>query len=177
MYGAEFRQFLDASPDQVLGELARYAGADIELNQTNAWQEQIRLLKTLELPAHLADTAKLYFEYTIPRLGRRVDVILIAGHVLFVIEFKVGERHFTGSALDQVWDYALDLKHFHEASHGLSIAPLLVATEAPQQSIQVQGTLHDYGLVRPLRASGIDLTAAVQHCLSFFEASGIEAHV
>lgn len=104
-------------------------------------------------------------------------MILIAGQVLFVIGSKVGERHFTAPALDQAWNYTLDLKHFHEASHGLSIAPLLVATEAPQQSIQVQGTLHDYGLVRPLRASGIDLTAAVQHCLSFFEASGIEAHV
>lgn len=177
MYGAEFRQFLDAGPDHILGELVRHAGADIELNQTNAWQEQIRILKTLELPLHLANTAKLYFEYTIPRLGRRVDVVLIAGHVLFVIEFKVGERHFTASALDQVWDYALDLKHFHEASHGLSIAPLLVATEATPQPIEVQGTLHDDGLARPVRASGSDLTAAVQQCLSFFEASDIDAQV
>ncbi|MGH3710413.1 MAG: DUF2075 domain-containing protein [Pseudonocardiaceae bacterium] len=177
MYGAGFRQFLDADPDHILGELARHAGADIELNQTNAWQEQIRLLKTLEFPAHLGDTAKLYFEYTIPRLGRRVDVILIAGHVLFVIEFKVGEQHFTASALDQVWDYALDLKHFHEASHRLSIAPLLVATEVTPQSIEIQGTLHDDGLVRPVRTGGGDLSAAVEQCLSFFEASDIDAQV
>ncbi|MEO6104286.1 MAG: DUF2075 domain-containing protein [Pseudoxanthomonas sp.] len=175
LYGAEFRQFLKAGPDHILGELVRHAGADIELNQTNAWQEQIRLLKTLQLPAHLADTAKLYFEYTIPRLGRRVDVILIAGHVLFVIEYKVGERHFTAAALDQVWDYALDLKHFHEASHGLSIAPLLVATEASRQTIEIQGTLHDDGLVRPVRASGGDLSVAVEQCLSFFDAPDIDA--
>lgn len=175
LYGAGFRQFLDSDPNHILGELVRHSGADIDHNQTNAWLEQIRLLKTLELHAHLADTAKLYFEYTIPRLGRRVDVILIAGHVLFVIEFKVGERHFAASALDQVWDYALDLKHFHEASHGLSITPLLVATEAPQQSIEVQRTLHDDGLVRPVRACGGDLSAAVEQCLSFFDASDIDA--
>lgn len=175
LYGAGFRQFLDTDPDHILGELVRHSGADIDHNQTNAWLEQIRLLKTLELQAHLADTEKLYFEYTIPRLGRRVDVILIAGNVLFVIEFKVGERHFTASALDQVWDYALDLKHFHEASHGLSITPLLVATEAPQQSIEVQRTSHDDGLVRPVRACGGDLSAAVEQCLSFFDASDIDA--
>ena len=175
LYGAGFRQFLDAGPDHILGELVRHTGADIDHNQTNAWLEQIRLLKTLELPVHLVDTAKLYFEYTIPRLGRRIDVVLIAGHVLFVIEFKVGEKQFTASGLDQVWDYALDLKHFHEASHGLSIAPLLVATEASPQIIEIQGTLHDDGLVRPIRASSGDLSAAIEQCLSFFEASDIDA--
>ncbi|WP_334178590.1 DUF2075 domain-containing protein [Pseudoxanthomonas sp.] len=175
LYGAGFRQFLDTDPDHILGELVRYTGADVDHNQTNAWLEQIRLLKILELPAHLADTAKLYFEYTIPRLGRRVDVILIVGHALFVIEFKIGERHFTSSALDQAWDYALDLKHFHEASHGLSIAPLVVATEAPQQPIEVQATLHDDGLVRPVCTSGSNLSAAIDQCLSFFDAPDIDA--
>ena len=175
LYGAWFREFLNADPDHILGELVRHTGADIDHNQTSAWLEQIRSLKALELRCGLADTTKLYFEYTIPRLGRRVDVILIAGHVLFVIEFKIGERHFTASALDQVWDYALDLKHFHEASHGLSIAPLLVATEAPSQFIEVQATLHDDGLVRPVRACGGDLSSAVERCLSFFDAPDIDA--
>jgi hypothetical protein len=50
--------------------------------------------------------------------------------VLFVIEFKVGEREFTSAALDQVWDYALDLRNFHETSHAVAIAPILVATQA-----------------------------------------------
>jgi hypothetical protein len=29
-----------------------------------------------------------------------------------------------------VWDYALDLKNFHEASHSVSIVPILIATES-----------------------------------------------
>ena len=33
------------------------------------------------------------------------------------MEFKIGETEFTLAGTDQVWDYALDLKDFHEASH------------------------------------------------------------
>src|SRR5437773_5745173 len=65
-----------------------------------------------------------------PRMGRRNDVALVIGPVIFAIEFKVEEKTFDRSAIDQVWDYGLDLKNFHEASHGASILPILVATEA-----------------------------------------------
>lgn len=63
-------------------------------------------------------------------MGRRIDVVLVLGPVLFVIEFKVGETEFTRAALNQVWDYALDLKNFHAASHDAALVPILVATEA-----------------------------------------------
>lgn len=167
-------QFLGSSTNEVLGELARHAGNDIELNQNNAWQQQIHLLKQLTLPIELAAGARLYFEYAIPRLGRRIDVVLAVGHVLFVVEFKVGEKQFTVSALDQVWDYALDLKHFHEGSHALCIAPVLICTEAPLQKIEIQGTLHDDGLVRPIRASSGDLAVVIEKALAFFEAPVID---
>jgi hypothetical protein len=61
-------------------------------------------------------------------MGKRIDVVLLIGPVIFVLEFKVGESHFTSSALDQVTDYCLDLKNFHESSYGAFIAPILVAT-------------------------------------------------
>ena len=175
LYASDYSSFLASSPNEILGELARHAGNDIELNQNNAWQQQIQLLKQLTLPPGLAQDAKLYFEYTIPRLGRRVDVILVIGHVLFVVEFKIGEKHFTVPALDQVWDYALDLKNFHEASHGLCMAPVLIATEARAQKIEVQGTLHDDGLIRPIRTNGTDLAAVIESVLTFFEAPPIDA--
>ena len=63
-------------------------------------------------------------------MGRRIDAVLLIGPVVFVIEFKVGESVFERAALDQVWDYALDLKNFHEASHSVSIVPVLIATGA-----------------------------------------------
>jgi hypothetical protein len=75
-------------------------------------------------------TGSLFLEFNIPRMGRRIDAVLLIGPVVFVLEFKVGESVFERGALDQVWDYALDLKNFHEASHSVSIVPVLIATGA-----------------------------------------------
>ena len=63
-------------------------------------------------------------------MGRRIDAVLLIGPTVFVIEFKVGEDLFDRTAIDQVWDYALDLKNFHEASHDAPVVPILVATES-----------------------------------------------
>lgn len=138
-------------------------------------QEEIAALKALQLPEAVRATAKIYFEYTIPRLGRRADVILLVGHVLFVLEFKAGESKFNVAALDQVWDYALDLKNFHDASHDLCIAPVLVATEAPSQKIELQCTLHDDGLIRPVRTNTDDLSCVIEKSLNFLKAPPIDA--
>jgi hypothetical protein len=174
LYGAKFDQFVKASPAEILGELTQRAGGDLDLTQNNAWQDQISILKKLDLPESESHSAKIYFEYTIPRLGRRADVILIVGHVLFVLEFKAGESQFNVAALDQVWDYALDLKNFHDASHDICIAPVLVATEAKSQRIDPQRTLHDDALIRPIRANADDLSKVVAETLKFFTADRID---
>ena len=77
-------------------------------------------------------TGSVFLEFSIPRMGRRVDAVVLIGPVVFVLEFKVGERTFDRAGVDQVWDYALDLKNFHKASHSASIVPILVATEATE---------------------------------------------
>lgn len=174
MYSDTFSDFVRRSSDEILGKLSRRAGGDVDFTQNNAWQEQIAILKALTLPEAERDSAKLYFEYTIPRLGRRADVVLIVGHVLFVLEFKVGESSFNPSALDQVWDYALDLKHFHEASHDLRIAPVLIPTKAETQTISLQPTLHEDGLVRPIRSSVSALQGVIADALAFFTAPRID---
>ena len=176
MYCDTFNDFAKRSSDEILGELVRRAGGNVDLTQTNAWLEQIVILKALKLPKAERDSAKLYFEYTIPRLGRRADVILIVGHVLFVVEFKVGESDFPPAALDQVWDYALDLKHFHEASHDLCIAPVLIPTKADRQPIALQATLHDDGLVRPIRSGIGALQDVIADSLTHFSAPRIDIH-
>lgn len=175
LYGASYDEFAEASSTEILGELTKRAGGDLDLTQNNAWQEQIEILKGLRLPESERPSARIYFEYTIPRLGRRADVILIVGHVLFVVEFKAGESHFTVAALDQVWDYALDLKNFHDASHDICIAPILAATKAEPQAIELQRTMHDDGLIRPVRASPNDLAEIITKTLQFFTAPRIEA--
>lgn len=175
LYGEGFTEFVERNDEEILGALTRRAGGDLDITQNNAWQEQIRLLKELQLPEAERTTAKIYFEYTIPRLGRRVDVILLIGHVLFVLEFKAGESSFNMAALDQVWDYALDLKNFHDASHDICIAPVLIATQAAAQRIELQLTQHDDGLIRPVRASPRDLASLIVETLAFFDAPSIDS--
>ena len=174
-YSELFKDFVQRSPEEILGTLTQHAGGDLDLTQNNAWQEQIHILQALKLPTTELQTAKVYFEYTIPRLGRRVDVILLVGHVLFVLEFKAGESHFTVAALDQVWDYALDLKNFHDASHDACIVPVLVATKASAQEIQLQRTVHDDGLIRPIRACPADLSNVIVKALAFRASPSIDA--
>ena len=64
----------------------------------------------------------IYFEYSIPRMGKRIDALIIIDNIVFVIEFKVGEHKYLRYHLEQVWDYALDLKNFHEPSHKAALA-------------------------------------------------------
>ncbi len=175
LYGALFIDFVQQSDAEILGELTKYAGGDLELTQNNAWQEEIAILKALQLPKSERGTAKIYFEYTIPRVGRRVDVILVVGHVLFVLEFKSGASIFHRAALDQVWDYALDLKNFHETSHALCVAPVLIATSATDQVVEIQRTMHDDELVRPIRSSPENLPSVIESALEFFDSPRIDA--
>ncbi len=92
---------------------------DLTGTQRGAWLEQAEILKRV-LARH---QGALYLEFTIPRMGRRIDALVIIGPVIFVLEFKVGEQIFSAQDMDQVEDYALDLHNFHEGSHHAFIAP------------------------------------------------------
>lgn len=112
--------------------MAQHHEFALEDLQKNAWLAQIDILK-----ATLVGIAKgrLYFEYSIPRMGKRADNILIIRDLIFVIEFKVGESFYSATAKNQVIDYCLDLKNFHSQSHDKKIIPILVATEADTEEI------------------------------------------
>jgi hypothetical protein len=76
-------------------------------------------------------------------MGRRIDVVLLIESALFVLEFKIGERQFTSYAINQVYDYALDLKNFHETSRNLLIAPIVIATNATGPPPTIRTTIHN----------------------------------
>jgi len=128
-YGDSIEGFLYADPDAVIGQLSKNSDFSLLTTQKGAWLEQIQILRT-ELQGL---TGSIFLEFNIPRMGRRIDAVLLIGPVAFVIEFKVGESGFDRASVDQVWDYSLDLKNFHEASHSISIVPILVATKAKNQ--------------------------------------------
>jgi hypothetical protein len=125
-YSSSIADFFQLQPEQILGQMARVHPFDLTGYQRDAWIEQTRLLKEILSPYQ----GKLYFEFSIPRMGRRIDAVVIIGPVVFVIEFKVGASAYEAADLDQVMDYALDLHNFHEGSHHATLVPILVATNA-----------------------------------------------
>ena len=125
-YSASIADFRQTQSQIILGLLAANSDFALIPTQRDAWVEEINFLRnSLD-----GLTGSLLLEFSIPRMGRRIDAVILVGPVVFVVEFKVGERIFDRVAVDQVWDYALDLKNFHEASHAVAIVPILVATEA-----------------------------------------------
>lgn len=162
-YSETVSGFLDAAPSSIIGTLAESNEFPLEVTQRDAWAEQIRVLKAALAPYGQQGT--VYFEYSIPRLGRRIDVVALIGPVLFVLEFKVGQTQFTASAIDQVWDYALDLKNFHEPSHYCAVAPILIATQADPWPITVDWSSYDDRVLRPLRCNAVTLPDALREVL------------
>lgn len=172
-YSSKLDEFLHASADGVLGELARNSGFSIELSQRNAWIRQIDILKQQLQPWRSA--GHIFFEFVVPRMGRRIDVLVLIRNAVLVVEFKVGEANFTRAALDQVWDYALDLKNFHEPSHEVTIAPLLVATEADAGFSAVAASHHDDGVLLPIRTDAGSLGGCIQQVLALSDGPDIDA--
>ncbi|ARK12667.1 DUF2075 domain-containing protein [Fibrella sp. ES10-3-2-2] len=125
-YQNTIHNFLAESSNSIFGHLSKKHEHDLEDLQKNAWLNQIEFLKTRLSDIH----GKIYFEFSIPRMGKRVDNILIVNNYIFVIEFKIGGDKYTPAAQDQTLDYCLDLFNFHEGSHNKSIVPILVATKA-----------------------------------------------
>ena len=175
MYGESLNAFMRQDLAHILGQLLKQSEGSVELTQRNAWEEQIRILKEVAFPRNFADDARIYLEYTVPRLGRRADVVLLIGHVLFVLEFKVGESNISGYALDQVWDYALDFKNFHDASHQIPIIPVLVATEISKQDFVLNTTGHGDGLLRPISVAPDQILDVIHSGLSYFHGQHIDA--
>lgn len=161
-YSASLPGFLKADANAIVGVLARRSDFDVTGEQTEAWLSQIALLK----PA-LAGFAngQVYFEFVVPRLGRRIDVVVLIGHLLFVLEFKTGRQEFTRAAREQVWDYALDLKNFHQTSHDAQIVPLLVALGASQDGYAPQLKTYKDGVFYPIEITADSLGNLIHQLL------------
>ena len=166
-YAASIEAFRAASAEEILGALASNSGFDIVLTQRNAWRAQIDFLRERLSGV----TGSILFEFSIPRMGRRIDVVLLVGGMVFVVEFKVGAVGYDSSAIDQVWDYALDLKNFHEASHGLTIVPMLVLPHGRDQLDPLQRDAD--GVVRPLRVNRRGFRDALDLAAGTFSAEPI----
>jgi DUF2075 family protein len=164
-YSDNISDFLQKLPETIIGEISVNGRLGHINTELYAWEFQVKLLKEV-LQNH---EGHLFFEFSIPRMGKRVDCLLIIKNIVFVIEFKVGEKEFTNQNIEQVWDYALDLKNFHKPSHSLLLVPILVATQAKVKKIEIITSSHNDNLVNPLKTNAESLGNTINDILLFFE--------
>lgn len=126
-YEDSINKFLNRDTDNILGIISsNNSSAETKIQQKNTWIQEINILKR-ELKGL---DGRIIFEYTIPRMGKRVDNIILHKNIIFVLEFKCGSEKYYSMDYDQVYDYALDLKNFHKESFDKFIVPILIATDA-----------------------------------------------
>lgn len=170
-FSESINAFCSLSVEEIIGILILNNEFSSERTQTEAWKRQIEILQ----PILIGLNGSIFFEYSIPRMGKRIDVVLIIDNVIFILEFKVGEKEFLQAALDQVWDYSLDLKNFHETSVSHLIAPVLVATKAKEVLISIATTNHSDNLLFPIKSNANNLLHTINAVLEYSDGENIDS--
>lgn len=168
-YSSKISNFIKSSENEILGTLAQHNEFSLEQTQRESWIQEIKILKEVLKNYE----GSIFFEYSIPRMGRRIDVVLLIKNVIFILEFKVGEKEFLQSAIDQVSDYALDLKNFHKTSHKPLIAPILIATRAKAGFPSISKTPHNDNVLDPIRTNTELLLGVINAVLQFADGDNI----
>lgn len=169
-YSTSITEFLTSRSDGIVGLLTEAHEFSLEKTQRDAWLEEISLLKEVLQGFN----GEIYFEYSIPRIGKRIDVVCIIGPVIFVLEFKVGEKYYLQYAIDQVVDYGLDLKNFHDSSHKQIIAPILIATQAENFVLNIGFTPQNDKLLFPNLCNAKMLQTVLSKILHFASGNAID---
>lgn len=162
-YSANISDFLQQSNSEVLGIIHRNdALTQTTLLQSNTWETEVQILKE---QLRSMGEGRIVFEYTIPRMGKRVDVVLLYRNIVFLLEFKCGDTEYRQSTYDQVYDYALDLRNFQKESHNKLLVPIIVSTRAVavENEIRVRGRI-----VEPLRCNANNIGTAISLVASRF---------
>lgn len=149
LYHNSFAQFLSEDDNSIFGMLCGSYHGEALTTTREAWQGEISVMKQILAPYQNED-GQIIFEYDIPRLGKRIDVVLLLRGIVFCLEFKVGQSSILEADIDQVLDYALDLKNFHLYSQDKLIVPILVATNYRRSSSTIRASVYDDRVVNPL---------------------------
>ena len=157
-YSDTISRFLTKNTEEIIGKLTLASQHDINDDTSNSWVEEIETLKGVLTP--YKERGSVYFEYNIPRMGRRADVILVIDELIFILEFKTAGSKFTHDAITQVWDYALDLKNFQEGSLNRVIVPILVAPSEKDRNCSFALNHFEDNVYEPLRTNANRLSEA-----------------
>ena len=173
-YSAPIQKFLQ-DRDGCLAALASHGAAagSVEGAQMGAWEAQIDCLQQ----ALLGMEGKILLEFVVPRIGSRIDAVLLFEQAVVVLEFKVSTekgKELGQEGYRQVWDYALDLKNFHQASHDLEIVPILVGRETRSVDNKLTERADD-GVYRPLRTDFEGLRSVLEKAIHEVKGKRIDA--
>ena len=162
-YSDSISAFLNRSVNEIIGELTLASQHDINEETSSSWVEEIDTLK--EALAPFSGHGSVYFEYNIPRMGRRADVVAVIDGIVFVLEYKTAEQKFHRDAMIQVWDYALDLKNFQEGSHDRVLVPVLVAPKEKVKHCSLELKHFEDNVYEPLMVNAHLLGAGISKVL------------
>lgn len=153
LFKSEILTFVSMNPSHVLGNIVKsFHGVD-QTTTLEAWESEIKIMQQVLQPWATDNEAYVCFEYDIPRLGKRIDVVVLLGGMVFCLEFKVGKRDALQMDVEQVLDYALDLKNFHLYSADRPIVPILIPTEYSKESLFIQLSPYNDEIYNPIITS------------------------
>ena len=167
LYDSSIEAFLAKNRESIFGILCDKYHGDALTSTREAWINEIDILrKTLNESKNIE--GHIIFEYDIPRLGKRIDVVLLLRGIIFCLEFKVGESSILEADVDQVLDYALDLKNFHKFSENRLIVPMLIATKYKSSSSVIQPSVYNDRVVNPLVSGETGIGDIIEKVISLF---------
>lgn len=165
-YQSSVSNFLKSDNDKILGEINKNNYSfETKIQQKNTWIKEIEILKR-ELKNLIDEDSRILFEYVIPRMGKRIDNVILYKNIIFLLEFKCGNNCYYSSDYDQVYDYALDLKNFHKESGDKLIVPILIATEAPSFNNSI---VIDNKVMGPLKCNEFGIGNLITNIVSSFK--------
>ena len=167
LYNNSFNEFYCESSSSILGVLCENYNGNALTTTRDAWIGEIEIMKRI-ISQYRDEDGQIIFEYDIPRLGKRIDVVLLLKGIVFCLEFKVGETRILESDIDQVLDYALDLKNFHKFSQDKIIVPILIATNYRNSSTEIQMSVYDDKVVNPLVSGQYNISNLIAEVIKKF---------
>ena len=167
LFSCSFTEFLSEDDNSVFGMFCDNYHGDALTSTREAWKNEITIMK--KVLAQLSSSGgQIIFEYDIPRLGKRIDVVLLIKGIVFCLEFKVGQSQILESDIDQVLDYALDLKNFHKFSQQAIIVPILIATKYRDSTSIIQQSIYDDKVVNPFVTGENDIARLINEVLDIY---------
>ena len=166
-YNDTISDFLERDNMEIVGKLTLAYTHDINEETSKSWVSEIDIMKEVLRP--YVGRGSVYFEYNIPRMGRRADVIILIDGVVFVLEFKTANQKFSREAMVQVWDYAIDLKNFQKGSRNRVLLPILVVPNEKNCNCSLELKHFEDNVYEPIHVNTKKLSEAFCRFLSFVE--------